>query len=387
MTKKRIAILGSTGSIGTQALDVAAQHPELYEVETLTAHSNVALLTEQAKRFQPNAVVIANEEKYAQLKENLAGEPIKIFAGSKALSEVVQLPSVDVVVSALVGVAGLMPTISAVRAKKTVALANKETLVVAGDLISRLAVENGAPIIPVDSEHSAIFQCLAGEFSPIEKIYLTASGGPFLNAAAEQLRSATPAQALKHPQWTMGAKVTIDSATMMNKGLEAIEARWLFDLKPEQIEVLIHPQSVVHSMVQFADGSIKAQLGVPDMRIPIGYALSFPQRTPLDVPRFSFAQNLALTFQQPDTKKFRCLALAYEALRLGGNAPCALNAANEAAVAAFLQEKIGFLDIANVVEKCLQKNSFIVAPTLEDYLATDERVRKIAEELVVTCKS
>ena len=381
MTKKRIAILGSTGSIGTQALNVVAQHPDLYEVEVLTAQSNVGLLTEQAKRFQPNAVVIANEDFYAELKENLSSEPIKVFAGEKALCEVVAMPGVDVVVSALVGIAGLMPTLSAVRARKTIALANKETLVVAGDLISRLAVENDTAIIPIDSEHSAVLQCLIGEVSPIEKVYLTASGGPFLNTTLSQLRGVTTAQALRHPQWTMGAKVTIDSATLMNKGFEVIEARWLFSLAPEQVEVLVHPQSVVHSMVQFADGSIKAQLGVPDMRIPIGYALSFPHRAPLDVPRFNFLENPTLTFQKPDTEKFRCLALAYEALQLGGNAPCALNAANEVAVAAFLQEKIGFLDIANIVEKCLQKNNFIAKPTLEDYLATDERVRRVAEEI------
>ncbi len=385
MTKKRIAILGSTGSIGTQALDVVAQHPNLYEVEVLTAQNNVQLLTEQAKRFQPNAVVIANEAHYATLKENLANEPIKIFAGSKSLDEVVALPSVDVVISSLVGIAGLMPTISAIKAKKIVALANKETLVVAGDLISKLVAESQSMIIPVDSEHSAVFQSIAGECSPIEKVYLTASGGPFLNTPAEQLRSVTKAQALKHPQWSMGAKVTIDSATMMNKGFEVIEARWLFNLKPEQIDVLVHPQSVVHSMVQFADGSIKAQLGVPDMRIPIGYALSFPERTPLNVTRFNFLENPNLTFQKPDTEKFRCLALAYESLKQGGNASCAVNAANEVAVAAFLQEKIGFLDIANVVEKCLAQNSYVAKPTLEDYLATDERVRAIAEEIIFNC--
>jgi 1-deoxy-D-xylulose-5-phosphate reductoisomerase len=377
MTKKRIAILGSTGSIGTQALDVIAQHPDKYEVETLTAHRNVRLLAQQAIRFQPNAVVIADASKYSELKDLLAEHPIKVYAGSKAIDEVVELPSVDVVISSLVGIAGLTPTIRALKAKKQVALANKETLVVAGDLIRKLVQENDASIIPVDSEHSAIFQCLAGERSPIEKIYLTASGGPFLHATATDMERATKEQALKHPQWSMGAKVTIDSASMMNKGFEVIEARWLFDLKPEQIEVVVHPQSVVHSMVQFADGSIKAQLGVPDMRIPIAYALSFPERLLLNVNRFSFAETLSLTFQKPDTEKFRCLALAYEALKIGGNAACAVNAANEVAVDAFLRDKIGFSDIPKLVERGLQKNDFIAQPTLEDYLETDRRVRSL----------
>jgi 1-deoxy-D-xylulose-5-phosphate reductoisomerase len=375
--KKRIAILGSTGSIGTQALDVIAQHPDKYEVEALTAHRNAPLLAQQAIRFQPNAVVIADSAKYGELKALLADHPVKVYAGSKAVCEVVRLPSVDVVISALVGIAGLTPTLSAVEAKKQVALANKEALVVAGDLIRQLAKKNGAPIIPVDSEHSAIFQCLAGECSPIEKIYLTASGGPFLNASAGDLERATREQALRHPQWSMGAKVTIDSATLMNKGFEVIEARWLFDLKPEQIEVLVHPQSVVHSMVQFADGSIKAQLGAPDMRIPIGYALSFPERFRLNVSRFSFAETPSLTFQKPDTEKFRCLALAYEALSAGGNAACALNAANEVAVDAFLQGKTGFRNIAKLVEAGLRKNDFIAQPSLEDYLETDRRVRAL----------
>lgn len=375
--KKRIAILGSTGSIGTQALDVIGQHPDRYEVEVLTAHRNAPLLAQQAVRFQPNAVAIADSAKYGELKALLADHPVKVYAGSKAVSEVARMPSIDVVVSALVGIAGLAPTISAVEAKKQVALANKEALVVAGDLIRQLAEQSGAPIIPVDSEHSAIFQCLAGECSPIEKIYLTASGGPFLRATAADLDRATKEQALRHPQWSMGAKVTIDSASMMNKGFEVIEARWLFDLKPDQIEVLVHPQSVVHSMVQFADGSIKAQLGAPDMRIPISYALSFPERLPLSVSRFSFAETPSLTFQKPDTEKFRCLALACEALSAGGNAPCAVNAANEVAVAAFLKGKIGFRDIARLVEEGLRKNDFIAKPSLEDYLETDRRVRAI----------
>ncbi|MDR2814467.1 MAG: 1-deoxy-D-xylulose-5-phosphate reductoisomerase [Prevotellaceae bacterium] len=375
--KKRIAILGSTGSIGTQALDVIAQHPDKYEVETLTAHRNVQLLARQAVRFQPNAVVIADSAGYGELKDLLAGQPIKVFAGSEAVNEVVQLPGVDVVISSLVGIAGLAPTIRAVEAKKQVALANKETLVAAGDLIRQLVKKNGAAITPVDSEHSAIFQCLAGECSPIEKIYLTASGGPFLHASADELERATREQALRHPQWSMGAKVTIDSASMMNKGFEVIEARWLFDLKPEQIEVLVHPQSVVHSMVQFADGSVKAQLGTPDMRIPIAYALSYPERVPLNVNRLSFAETPNLTFQKPDTEKFRCLALAYEALKLGGNAACAVNAANEVAVDAFLHDKIGFRDIAEMVEEGLQKNDFIAQPTLEDYLETDRRIRAV----------
>ncbi|MDR1021832.1 MAG: 1-deoxy-D-xylulose-5-phosphate reductoisomerase [Prevotellaceae bacterium] len=381
MIKKRIAILGSTGSIGTQALDVIAQHPDRYEVETLTAHRNVPLLARQAIRFQPNAVVIADESKYGELKALLADQPIKVYAGSKALCEVVQLPGADVVISSLVGIAGLRPTLCAVEAKKQVALANKETLVVAGDLICRLAQKSGAAIIPVDSEHSAIFQCLAGECSPIEKIYLTASGGPFLYVRVDDLPYVTREQALRHPKWSMGDKVTIDSASMMNKGFEVIEARWLFDLKPSQVEVLVHPQSVVHSMVQFADGSIKAQLGAPDMRIPIGYALSFPERLALSVNRFNFTETSALLFQKPDTEKFRCLALAYEALRMGGNAACAVNAANEVAVNAFLHGKVSFLDIAKLVEASLQKNDFIAQPTLEDYLKTDERIRRITEEM------
>jgi 1-deoxy-D-xylulose-5-phosphate reductoisomerase len=376
--KKRIAILGSTGSIGTQALEVISQHPDKYEVEILTANNNLPLLISQAKEFQPNAVAIANEQHYAELKEALANEPIKIFAGAKALEELVTMPSVDLVVSALVGFAGVSPTISAIKAKKMVALANKEALVVAGDIISRLVSENQAGIIPVDSEHSAIFQCLSGEVSPIEKIYLTASGGPFLNASYEDFKKVTKEAALKHPQWTMGAKVTIDSATMMNKGLEVIEARWLFNLKPEQIEVLVHPQSIVHSMVQFADGSLKAQMGLPDMRIPIAFAMSFPERVALNTERFDFIKNPQLTFQSPDTKKFKCLALAYEALKKGGNAPCAMNAANEIAVDAFLNERIDFLCIPEVVEKCLEQYAHIEKPTLEDYIETDKEIRNLA---------
>ncbi|MDR0711721.1 MAG: 1-deoxy-D-xylulose-5-phosphate reductoisomerase [Prevotellaceae bacterium] len=377
MKKKRIAILGSTGSIGTQALDVIAQYPGKYEVEALTAHRNVPLLAQQAIRFQPNAVVIADDSKYNELKALLANHPIKVYAGSKAVEEVVALPSVDMVISSLVGIAGLTPTIRAVKAKKQVALANKETLVVAGNLIKQLVEKTGVPITPIDSEHSAILQCLVGECSPIEKIYLTASGGPFLHATAADLERATKEQALKHPQWSMGDKVTIDSASMMNKGFEVIEARWLFDLRPEQIEVLVHPQSAIHSMVQFADGSIKAQLGTPDMRIPIGYALNFPERLLLNVNRFSFAETPTLTFQKPNTEKFRCLALAYEALKIGGNAACAINAANEVAVDAFLHDKIGFPDIAKLVEKGLRKNDFIAQPTLEDYLETDRRIRAL----------
>ncbi|MDR1226207.1 MAG: 1-deoxy-D-xylulose-5-phosphate reductoisomerase [Prevotellaceae bacterium] len=385
--KKRIAILGSTGSIGTQALDVIAQHADKYEVEALTANNNLDLLVKQAKQLQPNAVAIVNEALYLPLKEALADEPIKVFAGAKALNELVALPSVDLVVSSLVGFAGVAPTMAAIEAKKNIALANKETLVVAGDIISKLAIENRVNILPIDSEHSAIFQCIMGEIAPIEKVYLTASGGPFLNSDIAELPHVTKAQALKHPQWSMGAKVTIDSASMMNKGFEVIEARWLFNLKPEQIEVLVHPQSVVHSMVQFADGSIKAQLGAPDMRIPIALALSYPERLPLNTPRFNFIEKPNLTFQTPDTKKFRCLALAYEAMHRGGNAACALNAANEVAVAAFLDEKIGFNHIADIVEACLQRNDFIANPTLEDYLETDSRIRKVAKELVIANKN
>ncbi|MGL4956417.1 MAG: 1-deoxy-D-xylulose-5-phosphate reductoisomerase [Bacteroidales bacterium] len=382
MQKKRLAILGSTGSIGTQALDLVTQHPKKYEVEVLTANQNIDLLCKQALKFQPNAVVIANESLYSDLKQRLAKESIKVYAGQNALNQVVQMGTVDMVLSALVGIAGLQPTLSAIEAKKIVALANKETLVVAGDLIRKKLTESNGYIIPIDSEHSAIFQCISGECSPIEKIILTASGGPFLKTPMAEFAHITVSDALNHPKWKMGAKVTIDSATMMNKGFEVIEAKWLFDLKPEQIEVLIHPQSVIHSMVQFSDGSIKAQMGVPDMRTPIGYALSFPERNQLNVPRLNFLQCSNLTFETPDTEKFPCLALSYEALKMGGNAACTLNAANEIAVEAFLQEQIHFVQIAKVVDYCLSKNKQETYSQLDDYIALDAQMRIMAKEWI-----
>ncbi|MGL4907976.1 MAG: 1-deoxy-D-xylulose-5-phosphate reductoisomerase, partial [Bacteroidales bacterium] len=339
-------------------------------------------LCKQALKFQPNAVVIANESLYSDLKQRLAKESIKVYAGKNALNQVVQMGTVDMVLSALVGIAGLQPTLSAIEAKKIVALANKETLVVAGDLIRKKLTESNGYIIPIDSEHSAIFQCISGECSPIEKIILTASGGPFLKTPMAEFAHITVSDALNHPKWKMGAKVTIDSATMMNKGFEVIEAKWLFDLKPEQIEVLIHPQSVIHSMVQFSDGSIKAQMGVPDMRTPIGYALSFPERNQLNVPRLNFLQCSNLTFETPDTEKFPCLALSYEALKMGGNAACTLNAANEIAVEAFLQEQIHFVQIAKVVDYCLSKNKQETYSQLDDYIALDAQMRIMAKEWI-----
>ncbi|MBS1487424.1 MAG: 1-deoxy-D-xylulose-5-phosphate reductoisomerase [Bacteroidetes bacterium] len=381
--KKHIAILGSTGSIGTQALEVIESHPDVFEVEVLTAQNNAGLLIEQAKKFKPNAVVIANEDLYSKVKEALAVTDVKVFAGENAICSVVQMDTVHLVLTALVGFSGLKPTIKAIEAGKTIALANKETLVVAGELITNLAQQKGVNIYPVDSEHSAIFQCLVGEFhNPIEKIILTASGGPFRGKKKNELASVTKAQALKHPNWTMGAKVTIDSATLMNKGLEVIEAKWLFGLKPEQIEVAVHPQSIIHSMVQFCDGSMKAQLGLPDMRLPIQFALSYPMRLNSEFPRFDFSKHPALTFEKPDTETFRNLALSFEALNRGGNAPCALNAANEVAVAEFLKENLGFLEMTEVVEHCLDKISFIEKPTLEEYLQTDKETRIRANELI-----
>ncbi len=381
--KKRIAILGSTGSIGKQTLEVIQSHPDYFEVEVLTAQNNADLLIEQAKKFKPNAVVIANEDRYIKVKEALLPLDIKVFAGENALASVVQMDSIDLVLTALVGFSGLRPTMRAIEAGKSIALANKETLVVAGELVTKLAAEKGANIYPVDSEHSAIFQCIIGEFhNPLEKIILTASGGPFLGKRKEELAKVTRAQALKHPNWTMGSKVTIDSATLMNKGLEVIEAKWLFGLKAEQIEVVVHPQSIIHSMVQFRDGSIKAQLGLPDMRLPIQFAMTYPQRLVSDFPRFDFAKYPALTFQKPDTESFRNLALAFEALSKGGNMPCVLNAANEVAVAEFLNEKLGFLEMTGVVEKCLEKMSFIASPSLEDYLETDKETRAKAFEMI-----
>jgi len=380
---RRIAILGSTGSIGTQALDVIAAHPEVFEVEVLTAQNNADLLIEQAKKYKPNAVVISNDVHYTTLKEALQHEPIKVFAGENALASVVQMDTIDVVLTALVGYSGLRPTIKAIEAGKAIALANKETLVVAGALITQLAREKGVNIYPVDSEHSAIFQCLVGEFqNPIEKIILTASGGPFRGKKREELGRVTKAQALKHPNWTMGAKVTIDSASLMNKGLEVIEAKWLFGLRADQVEVVVHPQSIIHSLIQFEDSSIKAQLGLPDMRLPIQFALGFPQRLKSDFPRFDFGTYPALTFEKPDMETFRNLALAYEALNRGGNMPCVLNAANEIAVAAFLKDQIGFLQMSDVVEQSLARMDYVAEPGYEDYVQTDQRTRLVATELL-----
>jgi 1-deoxy-D-xylulose-5-phosphate reductoisomerase len=381
--KKHIAILGSTGSIGTQALDVIAAHPEKFEVEVLTAQNNADLLIEQAKKFKPNAVVIGNEDYYMQVKEALIPLDIKVFAGESALASVVQMDTIDLVLTALVGYAGLKPTIKAIEAGKTIALANKETLVVAGELVTQLARSKGVNIYPVDSEHSAIFQCLVGEFdNPIEKIILTASGGPFRGRKKDDLKNITKAQALKHPNWVMGAKVTIDSASLMNKGLEVIEAKWLFGLRPEQIEVVVHPQSIVHSLVQFRDSSIKAQLGLPDMRLPIQYALGYPERLNADFPRFNFTSYPALTFEPPDTETFRNLALAFKAMERGGNMPCVLNAANEIAVAEFLKDRIGFLEMSDLVEKCLSVVSFVSKPSLEDYVETDAETRRLANQFI-----
>ncbi len=381
--KKSIAILGSTGSIGTQALEVIAAHPDQFEVEVLTAQSNAELLIAQAKAFQPNAVVIGNEDLYPVVKEALVPLNIKVFAGEKALSSIVQMDSIDLVLTALVGYAGLNPTLKAIEAGKNIALANKETLVVAGELVTQLARSKGVNIYPVDSEHSAIFQCLVGEFdNPIEKIILTASGGPFRGKKRDELLQVTKAQALKHPNWTMGAKVTIDSASLMNKGLEVIEAKWLFALRPSQIEVIVHPQSIIHSLVQFQDSSIKAQLGLPDMRLPIQFALGYPQRLSATFPRFNFAAYPSLTFEPPDTETFRNLALAFSAMERGGNMPCVLNAANEIAVAEFLKDKVGFLQMSDVVEHCLNTIPFIAKPTLEDYIATDKETRIKAKERI-----
>lgn len=381
--KKQIAILGSTGSIGTQALEVINEHSDLFEVEVLTANNNSALLIEQAKKFKPNTVVITNEDKYKEVDAALFDLGIKVFAGAQSLEEVVEGENIDIVLTALVGYSGLKPTIRAIKAKKNIALANKETLVVAGDLITKLCQEYNAQIFPVDSEHSAIFQCLVGEaYNPIEKIYLTASGGPFRGWAKEKLQNIKKEQALKHPNWEMGAKITIDSATLMNKGLEVIEAKWLFDLKAEQIEVVVHPQSIIHSAVQFEDGSIKAQLGIPDMKLPIQYALGFPERLKNTFKRFNFMDYPNLTFEKPDAKTFRNLQLAYNAMEKGGNMPCILNAANEIAVAAFLQDKIGFLNMSDLIADCMEKITFVSNPTLEDYIATDEATRKLANELL-----
>ncbi|MBR1940209.1 MAG: 1-deoxy-D-xylulose-5-phosphate reductoisomerase [Bacteroidaceae bacterium] len=381
--KKKIAILGSTGSIGTQALQVIEEHSDLYEAYVLTANHQVDKLIAQARKFSPEAVVIADESLYPKLQEALADLPIKVYCGAEALCQVVAEDPVDIVLTALVGFAGLRPTISAIRAHKPIALANKETLVVAGELIDALAAENNVPILPVDSEHSAIFQCLVGEIgNPIEKILLTASGGPFRTFTKEQLTQVTKEQALKHPNWSMGAKITIDSASMMNKGFEVMEARWLFGVKPEQIEVLVHPQSIIHSAVQFEDGAIKAQLGMPDMRIPIQYAFSYPDRLRSDFPRIDFDLCRQLTFEHPDTEKFRNLALAFEAIRRGGNMPCIINAANEIANAAFLHDEVSFLGMSDVIEQTMQQASFIQKPTFDDYMETDREARRIAQSFI-----
>lgn len=378
MQKKGVAILGSTGSIGTQALEVIRAYPDKFDLQVITAQSNAKLLIEQAKQFQPNAVVIADESKYLEVKEALFSEDIHVYAGNKALCQVVEFHEVHVVLTALVGYAGLKPTLAAIDAGKDIALANKETLVVAGELVTARARAKGINIYPVDSEHSAIFQCLVGEFhNPVEKIYLTASGGPFRGWKAETLKLVTPAQALKHPNWSMGAKITIDSASMMNKGLEVIEAKWLFGLKNEQIDVIVHPQSVVHSLVQFQDGSLKAQMGLPDMRLPIQFALTYPERFKTDFPRFNFLDYPQLTFEKADPDTFRNLQLAYDALEKGGTAACALNAANEISVQLFLEEKIGFLDIARINEQVMLQTPFIAEPGYEDYVETDRIAREI----------
>ncbi|WP_421977437.1 1-deoxy-D-xylulose-5-phosphate reductoisomerase [Roseivirga seohaensis] len=382
--KKHIAILGSTGSIGTQALEVIQANPDRFQVEVLTAQNNCDLLIEQAITFKPNAVVIGNDHHYDKVFDALDRLDIKVYAGENALSSVVQMDSIDLVLTALVGYAGLRPTIKAIESGKPIALANKETLVVAGELITALAEEYGVNIYPVDSEHSAIFQCLVGEFhNPIEKIILTASGGPFRGKDTDFLKTVTKEQALKHPNWDMGAKITIDSASLMNKGLEVIEAKWLFNLKKEQIEVIVHPQSIIHSIVQFEDGSMKAQMGLPDMKLPIQFAMTYPERIKTDFPRFDFLNYPALTFEQADTKTFRNLALAYEALKQGGNMACILNAANEVAVEKFLKDEISFLGMSDVVEACMQKVSFVKKPTYEDYVFTDEETRKIAFEHII----
>lgn len=376
--RKRIALLGSTGSIGTQALEVIREHPEHFEVEVLAAGNNADLLIQQALEFKPNFVVVANDDAYKKVKAALSSSDMKVYGGTKSIEEVVAFDSVDMVLAAIVGFAGLSSTLAAVKSGKPIALANKETLVVAGELITALSKEHGAGIIPVDSEHSAIFQCLAGEWqNPLEKIILTASGGPFRGKKKTDLEKVRPEHALKHPNWTMGKKITIDSATLMNKGLEVIEAKWLFGLKPEQIAVLVHPQSIIHSMVQFRDGSMKAQMGLPDMKLPILYAFAFPSRLPASTPRLDLLQFPSLTFEAPDVEAFPCLQLAYDALRKGGNAPCVLNAANEAAVELFLQEKIPFNRIPDLIANALHKISFLAKPGYEELVASDREARRI----------
>ena len=380
---KNIAILGSTGSIGQQALEVIESNPDRFSVEVLTAYNNFELLIKQAKKFHPNVVVIGNDLNYEIVRDSLADDGIKVYAGADALNQVVQMGTIDLVLTAMVGFAGLIPTINAIKAGKQIALANKETLVVAGELVHKLAIENKVDILPVDSEHSAIFQCLAGEYmNPVEKVILTCSGGPFHGKDEKFIATITPEQALKHPCWEMGSKITIDSASLMNKGFEVIEAKWLFDLKPEQIEVVVHCQSIVHSMVQFCDGSIKAQLGLPDMRLPIQYAFSFPERISNSYPRLNFTDFPSLTFSAPEPKIFRNLALAYEALHKGGNLACILNAANEIAVEAFLKKRISFPNIWQLNEQLMEQSAFIQSPTLDDYMATDREARAHALEIV-----
>ena len=381
--KKQIAILGSTGSIGTQALEVISENKTLFEVYALTANNNVDLLIEQSRKFMPEMVAIGNEDHYQVLKNALADLPIKVFAGADSIAQVAEMQPIDMVLTAMVGYSGLKPTIHAIKAGKKIALANKETLVVAGELICELASTYHAPIIPVDSEHSAIFQCLAGEGNnPIEKVILTASGGPFRTKTMHELEHVTSAQALKHPNWDMGAKVTIDSASLMNKGFEIIEAKWLFGVTPDQIQVVVHPQSIIHSMVQFADGSIKAQLGMPDMKLPIQYAFTYPERLKTNFPRFDFDLCSQFTFEKPDEERFRNLAFAYYAMERGGNMPCILNAANEIVVAEFLKDKIGFLQMSDIIEKVLAKSDFIAKPDYEAYVKTDAQVRRLTKEMI-----
>jgi 1-deoxy-D-xylulose-5-phosphate reductoisomerase len=379
--KKGVAILGSTGSIGTQALEVIDANRHLFDIEVLTSNSRHELLIDQARKFQPNAVVICDEKKYREVKDALSDLPVKVYSGLSSISQLMDMDTIHIVLTAMVGYAGLEPTMAAIRSKKNIALANKETLVVAGELITAMAKENAVNIYPVDSEHSAIFQCLAGEFhNKIEKIYLTASGGPFRGKDTAFLNTVTTEQALRHPNWTMGSKITIDSATLMNKGLEMIEAKWLFGLKPEQIDVIVHPQSIIHSIVQFEDGSMKAQMGLPDMKLPIQYALAYPDRIPSSFPRFNFAAYPALTFENPDRLTFRCLSLAETAMNKGGNMACILNAANEVAVDAFLKEKLSFTGIATLIENCMEQINFTQKPTYEDYIASDTETRKFARE-------
>jgi len=381
--KQNIAILGSTGSIGTQALDVILNHPNMFNVSVLTANRNSDLLIKQAIKFKPARVVIVDESKFTEVKEGLKNYKISVLSGRKPLAEVVKKDDIDIVLTALVGYSGLLPTISAIKAKKTIALANKETLVVAGELINRLCQQHKSKIIPVDSEHSAIFQCLTGEQkNPIEKIYLTASGGPFLGRSRSELLNVCKKEALKHPNWEMGAKITIDSASLMNKGLEVIEAKWLFNLQKDQIEVVVHPQSIIHSAIQFEDGSIKAQLGLPDMKLPIQYALAYPKRIKNHFPRFSFFDYPNLTFEKPDLNTFRNLSLSYHALNRGGNMPCVLNAANEIAVEFFLKEKIGFLNMSDLIADCMEKITFVKNPSVEDYIETNKETRILAKNLV-----